>query len=630
MIIDSNKNKDQAKSSLFENNLRLTQESLKIMDFSSEYSFYVDLTQEHSHEKENPLHYFPLLSFIKLKKPIDLPKGNYYHTVKDNYYISHNSGGEFFYRNYGDENLEQVNKVWWERNKIMDESHVNLSQHSNSEKYIESLSDDIVTNWIILKLTYKIYEEDINRSLDYSNRVRKYYMEILYYYPDLDFNRFNFYLKKLIDRHRNLPHLFWHLSCIKGHEDPQDNDKNFNKISITFKSFYCAICFVYDCKKHFIKEEEFGNFDNPESYDQMVYSRSLKDFLESINLEGREDCKFQIDSKMSSLTAMYKNKGKAAKQCLNRSLKIGELLANPCSGNCYILPRKSFSKILSSNYTRTFEIYFLKLFKIFKYDPCQICGYLNSIKTDVEEFECSYIAEKLLSIDFTKTLQKFVFVSKTSKKCKTSKINKKRLENIKKSNMENLKNYLPCLHQGNETCDSNCNCFERGFCEKYCVCNKDLCKIIFNYCKCKGPCVSSICPCYARGSECDPEKCCNCTSSPSTKEKFYTEENTCWNRSCRMKITKRTALGISKVAGWGLFALEDIKKDQLIQEYIGELIDEEESNIRHLWNKIEKLTYLFLLNEEVSKNKKNNKKVLTGIITILTIIKYNYNISPII
>lgn len=72
-----------------------------------------------------------------------------------------------------------------------------------------------------------------------------------------------------------------------------------------------------------------------------------------------------------------------------------------------------------------------------------------------------------------------------------------------------IKEYTPCLHPGTESCkDINCPCSVRGFCEKHCVCNKDLCKLRFQGCRCeKNKCSDNTCPCFANGRECDKTIC---------------------------------------------------------------------------------------------------------------------------
>jgi len=68
------------------------------------------------------------------------------------------------------------------------------------------------------------------------------------------------------------------------------------------------------------------------------------------------------------------------------------------------------------------------------------------------------------------------------------------------------------------------------------------------------------------------------------------------------RLYSNCAIGKSDIEGWGLFARDDIKKGDLILEYIGEIIEHEETSERDKWNEIEKITYVFTLNSNV-KNK---------------------------
>lgn len=65
------------------------------------------------------------------------------------------------------------------------------------------------------------------------------------------------------------------------------------------------------------------------------------------------------------------------------------------------------------------------------------------------------------------------------------------------------------------------------------------------------------------------------------------------------RLYSNCAIGKSDIEGWGLFARDDIKKGDLILEYIGEIIEHEETSERDKWNEIEKITYLFTLNSYV-------------------------------
>lgn len=66
------------------------------------------------------------------------------------------------------------------------------------------------------------------------------------------------------------------------------------------------------------------------------------------------------------------------------------------------------------------------------------------------------------------------------------------------------------------------------------------------------------------------------------------------------KLYSNCAIAKSKIEGWGLFARQNIKKGDLILEYIGEIIEHEETTERDKWNEIEKITYVFTLNSNVS------------------------------
>lgn len=79
------------------------------------------------------------------------------------------------------------------------------------------------------------------------------------------------------------------------------------------------------------------------------------------------------------------------------------------------------------------------------------------------------------------------------------------------------------------------------------------------------------------------------------------KEIICENSKMQRKLFANCAIAKSDIEGWGLFARQDIKKGDFIMEYVGEIIEEDETKERDKWNEIEKITYLFTLNNSVTK-----------------------------
>jgi histone-lysine N-methyltransferase EZH2 len=68
-------------------------------------------------------------------------------------------------------------------------------------------------------------------------------------------------------------------------------------------------------------------------------------------------------------------------------------------------------------------------------------------------------------------------------------------------------------------------------------------------------------------------------------------------------------LGESMVHGWGAFARESIRKNELVTEYIGEVVSQDEADRRgRIYDRVNR-SYLFNLNEElcVDAARKGNK-----------------------
>jgi len=54
----------------------------------------------------------------------------------------------------------------------------------------------------------------------------------------------------------------------------------------------------------------------------------------------------------------------------------------------------------------------------------------------------------------------------------------------------------------------------------------------------------------------------------------------CSNTVIRRKVRKSVVLHPSKIAGWGCFAAEEIRKGEFVSEYTGEVISKAEAELR--------------------------------------------------
>ena len=128
------------------------------------------------------------------------------------------------------------------------------------------------------------------------------------------------------------------------------------------------------------------------------------------------------------------------------------------------------------------------------------------------------------------------------------------------------------------------------YCEKYCSCNK-FCPNNFSGCQCIDDCNSSeSCPCLKENRECNQDTCQQCFKKNQTKQ--------CMNIDITLGRSKKTAVSKSLLCdGFGLFALEPIKKNEFICEYKGELISKRESDRRTVIDGELGINYLFTLNK---------------------------------
>ena len=158
--------------------------------------------------------------------------------------------------------------------------------------------------------------------------------------------------------------------------------------------------------------------------------------------------------------------------------------------------------------------------------------------------------------------------------------------------------YVPCdCHARGLPCDENCPCSKSGnFCERFCSCHGHSCKNRFMGCNCKKACDTKACPCFASGRECDPELCHKCEFHVDG-QKHITK---CKNMALRQLRSPchGVRMGISTVSGMGAFLTNGAKKGDLIGEYTGEIITQQEADRRGKIYDRNDCSYLFNLNDQ--------------------------------
>jgi hypothetical protein len=178
--------------------------------------------------------------------------------------------------------------------------------------------------------------------------------------------------------------------------------------------------------------------------------------------------------------------------------------------------------------------------------------------------------------------------------------------------------FVPCSHSGSCHKNADCTCWTSKIaCEWICGCDR-ACSRRFQGCRClaRGAKVcfkDSNCDCWVLNRECDPWLCGKCgvleVLDPVNRHDDSILRGRCKNAMIQRNIPKRTLKAPSEVHGWGLFAGTDIRANEFIGEYKGEVISEEESNRRGLVYHYRGLEYLFRLNkeQEIDSSRAGNK-----------------------
>ena len=166
--------------------------------------------------------------------------------------------------------------------------------------------------------------------------------------------------------------------------------------------------------------------------------------------------------------------------------------------------------------------------------------------------------------------------------------------------------YVPCdCYARGKPCGEDCPCAQAGnFCERFCSCAAaGVCSNRFMGCNCKSSCDNRSCPCFASGRECDPDLCHRCGwqigdgKDDSRQSVQYITK--CKNMALRelRSPCPGVRMGISTVSGMGAFLVKGARKGDLIGEYTGEIISQQEADRRGKIYDRNDCSYLFNLND---------------------------------
>ncbi|CAI2355749.1 unnamed protein product [Caenorhabditis sp. 36 PRJEB53466] len=152
----------------------------------------------------------------------------------------------------------------------------------------------------------------------------------------------------------------------------------------------------------------------------------------------------------------------------------------------------------------------------------------------------------------------------------------KELAKVRKTNALKLcvGDHVPCAHLGPCGPDRpGCTCGR--FCTSNCQCDIN-CSRRNPGCNCSpGNCKSERCHCVAAQWECEKGVCGNCDLG-----ELADGRNICSNMDSLRLRPKPIIVQKSVIAGWGAFAGQSFVKDELLGEYLGEIISESETERR--------------------------------------------------
>ena len=144
-----------------------------------------------------------------------------------------------------------------------------------------------------------------------------------------------------------------------------------------------------------------------------------------------------------------------------------------------------------------------------------------------------------------------------------------------------------------------------------------------------GGCNTRVCACYVAHRECDPDLCTACGSyevieraNALYRQKsgviFKDDEKKlscplragcCQNSNMQARKNKRVLVSASRIHGWGAYLFRGAEKNELLYEYKGEVLSQDEAERRGKHYDKSNCSFLFNLNDDlvVDATRKGNK-----------------------
>lgn len=309
--------------------------------------------------------------------------------------------------------------------------------------------------------------------------------------------------------------------------------------------FFCRQCYVYDCPLH--ENSESGPASAiPDRSRKDSASKQISEQIESVCTSRQTGCCWHIDPRNDECSAWWADMLECSMQLADDLKALLQVLL-PIFGDDFCRVSSSVQAILRGSYDKSVFL-------------CSRVGYVSTVF-------------------FNNLLQKpFCSRSKKSMKFRSA----KPVAELESMNGGIRPDFTPCSHVGLCTVE-NCSCVANGvFCEKYCGCNTSRpnqqkstrrCNWAFPGCSCRSACSSNLCPCFSWKRECDPDLCRFCHECKDFEGDGM--PFACRNVGLRLKKSCRVFAGRSEIHGWGLFSATDIPQNELVGEYVGEVLGDQ-------------------------------------------------------